>query len=47
LAENTIEERILLLQEHKAALGKGVHSKLSEAEKKKARRDELRSLFEL
>jgi SWI/SNF-related matrix-associated actin-dependent regulator of chromatin subfamily A3 len=45
--ENSIEEKILKLQQNKAALNKGALTKLTPAELAAARRAEIKSLFEL
>ena len=44
---NSIEERLLVLQEAKAALSKGVLSKLSEEEVRKTRVADLKNLFRI
>lgn len=44
---NTLEQRMLGLQDAKELLGKGAHERLSQAEKRKARLTHLRDLFEL
>jgi hypothetical protein len=44
IMKDSLEERMLILQESKAALGKGALEKLSPEEKRKAR---IRSLMEL
>jgi len=41
----SIEERILMLQERKAALGKGALQKLTDEELRKTRSDNIKSLF--
>ena len=47
VCENTIEKRILELQESKQALSAGLMRKLRPAELRKARAANLRSMFEL
>jgi len=47
LCEGSIEERIIQLQERKAALSRGAMQKLSEAELRKTRAQSLKDLFEL
>ena len=45
--EDTLEARMLQLQDAKELLGKGAMERLSPAEKRKARLTQLRDLFEL
>ena len=45
--DNTLEQRMLALQDAKELLGKGAMERLSTAEKRKARLTHLRDLFEL
>lgn len=47
VAADSIESRMVDLQEAKAALGKGVFESLSPDEKRKARMSELKKLLEL
>jgi SNF2 family DNA or RNA helicase len=47
LADDTIEERILKLQEAKAALSKGALAKLTPEEARRARTADLCMLFEM
>ena len=47
VAADSIESRMVDLQEAKAALGKGVFENLSPDEKRKARMSELKKLLEL
>ena len=42
---DTIEERILEMQEAKAALGKGALTKLSDSELRKSRAAQLKAMF--
>ena len=44
---DTIEERMLMVQEAKSALGKGTMVKLNAAEEKKAKVTSLRDLFQI
>jgi hypothetical protein len=45
--ENSLEERMVKLQESKAALGKGSLQKLNKEDRKKARITALKDLFEI
>jgi len=47
IMEQSIEEKILQLQQNKAALNKGALAKLSREEQMAARRAEMTMLFEL
>jgi len=47
IMKDSIEERLVRLQEAKAALGKGALQKLDPHEKRKARLTTLRDLFEV
>ena len=47
VCENTVEERIVQLQQRKACISAGAVRKLSAAEVRLARMDDLRSLFEV
>jgi SWI/SNF-related matrix-associated actin-dependent regulator of chromatin subfamily A3 len=47
IMKDSLEERMLALQESKAALGKGTMEKLSADEKRKARITDLKDLFEV
>ena len=47
IADDTLEERLLKLQEAKAALGAGAMRKLSPQEAAKARLEDLRKIFEV
>ena len=47
MTEDTLEEKLLELQEAKAAIGSGALRKLSPAEAAKARTQDLRRLFSI
>ena len=47
VANDSIESRMVELQEAKAAIGKGAFEKLSAEEKRKARMADLKKLLEL
>jgi SWI/SNF-related matrix-associated actin-dependent regulator of chromatin subfamily A3 len=47
IMKDSLEERMLALQESKAALGKGAMEKLSPDEKRKARTTDLKDLFQV
>ena len=47
VAANSIEARMVELQEAKAAMGKGAFEKLSEQEKRKVRLGDVKRLLEL
>jgi SWI/SNF-related matrix-associated actin-dependent regulator of chromatin subfamily A3 len=47
IMKDSLEERMLALQESKAALGKGALEKLNADEKRKARITDLKDLFQV